>query len=355
MFAIPSYQKDYNERNHRSVSSDGVVTITQGAESPHFRLEGRFHGTFAAAIRRLAVKSTVAEKSAGVAMVFRSVVTTDGQTLQGVLTRFEEAGSTASVAYVAVLVATFFDQPHYGLWTGEIDPAPVAKKLFNELLAKVPELGAYVVKAPIVVPTVAVVAPQTVTPTPVVVAAPTIPLPAVVPEQGPVVVKKVIKLPTGFLEERTYASPKERADRHAKAVKFFKNPNNMAQAMRVIGEFDENDGISPEKLALLTDVEFLAQIYLKMPSSYEVALAPYGALIQALADALAEGVSEEAAVGIELLAKHANWEMFLRAKNNPNATKETLVVELAKAELTAVASADVSDIATTITHLTGGI
>lgn len=169
-------------------------------------------------------------------------------------------------------------------------------------------------------------------------------------QPSPVFVAVDVAYPENFLKEVPYASAKEKNDRFGKAVKFYQRPQEMAKAVDVIEGLLSKEMMTPELMQHVIPAT-LAEIYIQMPASLEVGLAPYGYAVKLAQLMLQRGaVPQPTALAFEAFVRGADWERFLRLKNDPNASYQLFFAELLKDSIGALG---VKDVATSVTHLSG--
>jgi hypothetical protein len=91
-----------------------------------------------------------------------------------------------------------------------------------------------------------------------------------------------------------------------------------------------------------------------MPTSLEVGLAPYAYAVKVAQQMLQRGmIPHPTSLALQAIVQTADWERFLRLKNDPNASYQQFFTELLKEAMGTTLT--VNDVATTVTHLNGKI
>lgn len=361
------WEKNHTRRVFCAKSTPGQLEISVGSFQRFYKIPGTCHHILSEVIRFFAIKAGERKYTDRIVDVFRTKI--DGVSVSEHICLLENSVPRAVLLQTEIQVTSVLESFLKKVGTVSVDLEPVAKEIVNLVrenfpayspkdttsfaICSSPQEPVPVAEAPLEPP---VVPAPTVVSTPIVAPAvletPTAP-PAPAPVQSPSYPPVEARYPEGFLRDVPYASAKEKNDRHSKAVKFFHKPQEMAKAMDVI------EGLLTKELVTQKIIDgvmpaTLAEIYIQMPTSLEVGLAPYAYAVKVAQQMLQRGmIPHPTSLALQAFVRTADWERFLRLKNDPNASYQQFFAELLKESMGTTLT--VNDVATTVTHLNGKI
>ena len=369
---VPLWKKNHTRQAFSAISSAGQLEISVGGFQRLYKLPGTGFHLLSEVIRFFAVEAGERKYTDRIIDVFRTKI--DGMSLCERIGSLENSAPRSLLLQTEIQITDKLESFFFSNDTASVDLEPIAKEIVDLLCenfpghtpAPTPEAPKEPLAAPVlVVPSATTVVLEASPPavpvppaTPVASVAPVVletpaASPPVVPTHPPVYPSVEARYPEGFLRDVPYASAKEKNDRHSKAVKFFHKPQEMAKAMDVIEGLLTKELVTQEIIDGVMPAT-LAEIYIQMPTSLEVGLAPYAYAVKVAQQMLQRGmIPHPTSLALQAIVQTADWERFLRLKNDPNTSYPQFFAELLKEAMGTTLT--VNDVATTVTHLNGKI